>query len=118
MKKIRKTVLIVLLFMAVVGAAVHWAFYDIQRLVGQEVLAEVLSPDGSSVITAYLTNGGATTDFGVLCEVRNTNDERKRNFYWQYHCSEAVVRWIDNETAEVNGVAVDVWEDTYDYRHE
>ena len=97
---------------------VHSAFYDIQRLAGQEVLAEVPSPDGSSVITAYLTNGGATTDFGVLCAVRYANNGRKRNFYWQYHCSEAVVRWIDDDTAEVNGVVLDVWEDTYDFRHQ
>ena len=118
MRKIWKWVFMLLLIAAITGAAVHWAFYDIQRLAGQEVLAEVPSPDGSSVLTAYLTNGGATTDFGVLCAVRDTNDGRKRNFYWQYHCSEAVVRWIDDDTAEVNGVVLDVWEDTYDYRHQ
>ena len=68
--------------------AIHWAFFDIQRIEGQELINEVVSPDGKYTVSAYLNNGGATTDYTVLCSVRNNETEKEKNIYWNYHCTE------------------------------
>ena len=49
-----------------VGYGIYWAFYDIQRLDGQEFIQEVSSPDNTYTITAYLNDGGATTGYSYL----------------------------------------------------
>ena len=119
MKKAYRVVGIVIFFIvALVGYGIYWAFYDIQRLEGQEVLQEVSSPNNTYTITAYLHNGGATTDYAVLCSVKNNHTGKEKNIYWQYHCAEATIIWIDEDTVQINGVELDVTKDTYDYRHD
>ena len=77
--------IVVLLISSLLGYGFYWAFYDIQRLEGQEVIREVSSPNDTYTITAYLNNGGATTDYAVLCSVKNNGAGKEKNIYWQYH---------------------------------
>lgn len=118
----KKTLLIVgivvLLIIALLGYAIYWAFYDIQRLEGQEVIQEVSSPNGTYTVTAYLNNGGATTGYAVLCSVKNNSAGKEKNIYWQYRCTEADIVWLDEQTVQINGVELNVKKDTYDYRHD
>ena len=120
MKKKTKVIIgIVLLFVVVIcflGYGIHWAFFDIQRLSGQEVIAVSDSPDRQYTVTAYKNNGGATTGYAVLATVVDHNNQESRNFYWQDNCEEASIVWIDETTVEINGVALNVWKDSYDYR--
>ena len=97
--------------------AVHWAFFNIQRIHWQEMIDETTSADGRYTVTAYLTNGGATTACGVLCGVRDNTTGRERKIYWQYRCETAQMSWVDGDTIIINGVMLDVPGDTYDYRH-
>ena len=110
--------IVVLLIIALLGYAYHWAFYDIQRLEGQEVIQEVSSPNGTYTVTAYLTNGGATTAYGVLCSVKNNSTGKEKNIYWQYRCENADIIWLDEQTVQINGVKLNIKKDTYDYRHD
>lgn len=119
MKKIKKKhkviiILLLLIFLTVYG--MHWSFFDIQRLEGQEFLCESSSPDGRYTVTAYLNNGGATTDYAVLCTATDNETGRDRNIYWNYKCETAEVEWIDEDTARINGVDLDVMKDKYDWR--
>jgi len=107
-----------LIVIALMMYGVYLAFFDIQSIEGQEVLREVLSPDGSNTLIVYLNNSGATTDYAVLCAVKNNQNGRRRNVYWQYHCTDANVRWVDDDTVAINGRELDVWKDSYDYRRE
>ena len=91
-------------------------FFDIQRLDGQEVITVSDSPDSSYTVTAYLNNGGATTDYAVLCAVKNNKTGKERNIYWNYHCSTADIQWLDDKTVSINGIELDVTKDKYDYR--
>ena len=116
MKKLLKIIIPILLVILIGAYAVHWAFFDIQRIDGQELLKEATSPDGKYTVSAYLNNGGATTDYAVLCSVRNNKTEKEKNIYWNYHCSEAEIKWTDDDTVIINGVELDVTKDTYDYR--
>ncbi|MBA9029269.1 hypothetical protein HNP81_004641 [Peribacillus huizhouensis] len=58
-KKLFKGFIIVgLLFVAVVGYGVYWAFFDMKRLPTGEYLTEEKSTDGKYTLKAYVTNGG------------------------------------------------------------
>lgn len=83
---------------------------------GQEIIKEISSPDEQYTVTAYLNNGGATTDYAVLCTVKNNGTGKMRNIYWNYHCYDAVIEWKDERTVIINGIELDVLKDTYDYR--
>ena len=118
-KHIKIIIPIVITFLIIITFLVygiHWAFFDIQRIEGQEVIQEVTSPNNNYTITAYLNNGGATTDYAVLCSVIDNQAGKERNIYWQYHCSEAEIEWKDERIVIINGVELDVFKDSYDYR--
>ena len=110
------TASILLIIFALISYGIYWAFFDIQRLDGQEVIAVSDSPDSSYTVTAYLNNGGATTDYAVLCAVKNNKTGKERNIYWNYHCSTADIQWLDDKTVSINGIELDVTKDEYDYR--
>ena len=119
---LKKTFLIVgivaLFLVSLLGYGIYWAFYDIQRLEGQEVIQEVPSPDGTYTVTAYLNSGGATTDYAVLCSVKTNGRGKEKNIYWKYHCEDVSIQWLDDETVKIDGVELNVRKDTYDYRHD
>ena len=107
---------ILLIILALISYGIYWAFFDIQRLDGQEVITVSDSPDSSYTVTAYLNNGGATTDYAVLCAVKNNKTGKEQNIYWNYHCSTADIQWLDDKTVSINGIELDVTKDKYDYR--
>ena len=110
--------IVMLLIASLLGYGIYWAFYDIQRLDGQEVLQEVSSPNDTYTITAYLNNGGATTSYAVLCSVKNNHTGKEKNIYWQNRCNGAEITWLDEDTVQINGVELNIKSDTYDYRHD
>jgi len=110
--------LVLLLLLLILGYGIYWAFYDIQRIEGQEVIQEVTSPNGTYTVTAYLNNGGATTGYAVLCSVKTNGQNKEKNIYWQDRCEEADIVWIDEQTVQINGVELNVEKDIYDYRHD
>ena len=74
------TVSILLIILSLISYGIYWAFFDIQRLDGQEVITISNSPDSSYTVTAYLNNGGATTDYAVLCAVKNNKTGKEEVF--------------------------------------
>lgn len=118
MKTKTKIILSAALVLCIVllGYGIYWAFFDIQRLSGQEVIVAVDSPNGQYTATAYKNNSGATTGYAVLATVVDRDTQKSRNFYWQDDCEDAVIVWTDETTVEINGSSLDVWKDTYDYR--
>lgn len=118
LKKFLKVIIPIALVIVIVSYAVNWAFFDIQRLNGQELINEVVSPDGKYTVSAYLNNGGATTGYAVLCSVKNNSNGKEKNIYWNYHCTEAEIEWKDERTVTINGIELNVTKDTYDYRND
>ena len=116
MKKWLIPVIIVIIIVALIVYGIYWAFFDIQRINGQEIITTSISPDASYTVTAYLNNGGATTDYAVLCAVKNNKTGKERNIYWNYRCYKAEMHWLDNKTVSINGVELDVTKDLYDFR--
>lgn len=107
----------ILLVVVLIGYGIYWAFFDIQRIKGERILAVSESPDGAYTVTAYLNDGGATTDYAVLCSVKKCSNGKERNIYWNYHCYKAEIEWLDATTVCINGVVLDVTKDSYDWRN-
>ena len=88
---------------------------DINAIRPGEKMLESVSPSGKYTITAYLNNGHATMDYAVLCVLND--GKHQKNIYYNYHCYDADVVWIDDDTVEINGVRLEnVEKDTYDWR--
>lgn len=66
----------------------------------------------------YLNNGGATTDYAVLGKLKNNNNGKTKNIYWQYNCEKAEISWINDETVKINGIQLEVKNEIYDFRRE
>ena len=116
MKKTKKTLLIILaVLILVVGYGIYHFFCDIDAIKLGEKIAVSTSPSGEYTITAYLNNGGATTGYAVLC--RLDDGKHEKNIYWNCDCSTCDIVWIDDDTAQINGVRLEnVKRDTYDFR--
>lgn len=119
-QKTKKRLLIAIITIAtLVGGVVYafnWAFFDIQRINGQEYLDESTSPNGAYTVTAYLNNGGATVDYAVLVKLKNNRNGKIKNIYWQYHCTKAEMKWVNDETLKINDKELNVKNEIYDYR--
>ena len=75
----------------------------------QELLAEYPSPDGAHTLSVYLSDGGATTAWTILCDVTGKSVRGRHRIYTKGHCNKADVRWIDDRTVEINGVVLDIY---------
>ena len=120
MKKYKKLLITILIIIATIvgGVAyvINWAFFDIQRINGQDYLNQSTSPKGTYTVTAYLNNGGATTSYAVLGTLKNNKKGKIKNIYWQYRCEKAEMKWLNDETIKINGIELNVKNQVYDYR--
>lgn len=118
--KTKKNLIIIsIIIVTMVGAiayAINWAFFDIQRIDGQKYITESNSTNKTYTVTAYLNNSGATTDYAVLCTLKNNNNGKTKNIYWQYRCEKADMEWLNDETIKINGKELNVKNEIYDYR--
>ena len=112
-----KKITVLLIIIAILSYGIYWAFFDMNRLPKGDLIAEVKSPNGMYSIKAYVSNGGATTDFSVLGELNyNTIIKNPKNVYCNYHEESANIEWIDNKIVSINGHQLNVLYDTFDYR--
>lgn len=110
------TLVIILVVLSLYFLADYFLF-NINAVKPGEYITQTVSPDGRYIIYTYLNNGGATTDYATLCVLEDSQSKEKRNIYWEYHCDTAEIKWIDNDTVNINGVILnDVTKDKYDYR--
>ncbi|GAA5416677.1 hypothetical protein Pryu01_01715 [Paraliobacillus ryukyuensis] len=108
-----------LLFIALVGDGVYWAFFDMNRLPTGEYLTEETSPDGSYTLKAYLANGGTTTSYSIRGElVFNNRDGKTKNIYWNYREETANIEWKDNDTVVINSHTLNVLQKKLDFRNQ
>ncbi|WP_370452596.1 DUF5412 domain-containing protein [Lysinibacillus sp. SGAir0095] len=112
-------IIVCLLFVILIGYGVYWAFYDMNRLPTGEYLTEATSPDGKYTLKAFVTNGGATTSYGIHGElVFNEKGNKTKNIYWNYREETADIQWIDTNKVVINGYTLKVPHEKFDYRHQ
>lgn len=121
--RLRKLLIFVILPITLVacliGYGVYWAFYDINRLTGGEIIAQMTSPNGTYTVKAYRNSGGATTDFTVRGQlIFNKSSKKPKNIYWNYREDTANISWIDDDTVNINGHILNLPNDKYDFRRQ
>lgn len=108
-----------LLISMLLSLVVYWAFYDMSGLPTGHFLTEESSPDGKYTLKAYISDGGATTNYAIRCElVFNDEKRKKKNIYWNYREKTVDIAWIDNETVLINSHKLAVPRDKFDFRRE
>ncbi|WP_235988927.1 DUF5412 family protein [Aquibacillus kalidii] len=75
--------------------------------VSEELIKTSHSPDENYTIEFYLTNGGATTAFGVIGKLDGPLWFEKA-IYDDYRMQYAEVEWINNHTVSINGHVLDL----------
>ncbi|MCA1054093.1 DUF5412 domain-containing protein [Rossellomorea aquimaris] len=81
--------------------------------ISEELVKTTVSPDHHYKIHFYLTNGGATTSFGVLGKMDGPLWFEKL-IYDDYPMDHADVEWVDDHTILINGHVLDLKEgETY-----
>jgi len=83
------------------------------HMTSQELIGNYPSPDGEHTAYIYLYDGGATTPFSILCDVKGERIFGKRRIYVKDHIDTATVEWIDERTVRINGVTLDIFDDKY-----
>ena len=79
----------------------------------KELIESVKSPNKKYTINTYLTNCGATCDFGIIAELCDKNNKCKK-IYDYYHENTSFVYWIDNENIFINQKKLNVFKDVYE----
>nr|WP_088011915.1 DUF5412 domain-containing protein [Gottfriedia acidiceleris] len=120
-KRRRQTFIIIIsvsvLLVGIFGYGIYWAFFDMNRLPKGDFLTEEKSPNGKYTLKAYVTNGGATTDYAVRGELVFNKEKKSKNIYWNYSESAADIDWIDNDKVVINGHTLNVPQDKFDFRN-
>lgn len=121
-RKLFPAVMALLVFGTLAGLLV-WGVHDSNKQFHEtlnampegEKLAEYPSPDGEKLLTTHFIDGrGATVAWSVRAEV--TAGGSTRNIYYQYGLKDIEARWLDNETVEINGLVLNIYEDTHEDR--
>lgn len=96
---------------------INYLFFNIDRVPEGEALAEKTSPSGAYTVVTYVINAHTTVAPAVRGEViyHDEHDEL-RNLYWAYRIEKGEIEWINEHVVSINGMELDVREDTYDFR--
>jgi hypothetical protein len=122
MKNSLKTIIVImgvlfLIFLIWGGSRLYWYMeYDMERLPGGKLLESSTSPTGLYTVKAYLSSGGATTNWTIKGVVQKNTTHKKRVIYWD-EAQTANIIWKNSRTVIINKKEIDVIKDAYDYRH-
>ena len=96
---------------------INYLFFNIDRVPEGEVLAEKTSQSGAYTVVTYLIYEHSTVAPAVRGEViYHDEHDKKRNLYWAHEMEKGEIEWINEHVVSINGMELDVREDTYDFR--
>ena len=88
---------------------------DLDSLDEGELISEHPSHQNEYVARAYLLDeGGPTTRAAIRVEI--DYGKETRTIYWKYHEHRAKIDWLDNDTVEINGHKLNIFNDTYNWK--
>lgn len=91
--------------------------FDIHRYKGQDELLVSHSPTMACTLTAYKNHGG-NSGYAIVCTVKDNATGETRNICFDGDATEAKIQWLDHETVPISTIALNVNDDTCDYRLE
>lgn len=116
MRKILKIIGIVLgsiIGIIVISITALFLYLDHEMPIEHRPIGEYTSPDGKHLCSVFVSNGGATTPYTVIAQVRGSWIIGKRTIYAVDNIEEADCRWIDDRTFRINGISLDIYKDYY-----
>lgn len=111
--------IIVLAIIFIIGIPIYvvYDFIDVEldELSEGEFLSEHPSPNHDYTAKAYLIDeGGATVRAAIRVEIDFGNEIK--TIYWNYDESTVNIKWLDNETIEINDHKLNIFDDTYHWK--
>lgn len=135
MKKKDVISIIALLFITIFVIVVYRQFYyiDLTRFQYNMMTARQESPDGKYMIELFTVGekneaiGEINDNYYVYARLFyqpnveeegsiNWSDKNSKIIYYQKDTKDESLKWLDNKTALINGVELDVTREQYDYR--
>ena len=95
--------------LVIIGFITLMLYLDIEH----RPLGESTSPDGKHVCVVFVSDGGATTPWTVVAQVRGPWIICKRTVYAVDNIEDADFHWVDDRTIRINGVSLDIYKDYY-----
>jgi hypothetical protein len=102
------------------GFLVYYFFYSLSNLPKGDFIQESTSPNETYTLKFYLVNPHTTVSTSIRGELINNKKDKNegKTIYWEYKASEVKVKWLNEQTASINGHKLDVTKDKYDWRRE
>lgn len=97
---------------------VYWFFFSmaISRLPKGRFLYEEASPKGTYTLKVYVSEPALSADAVRVELIMNNKKGKKKNLYWEYRESTAMITWIDDDTVKINDHELNLPNDQYDWR--
>lgn len=113
-------ILAFIIFLGICAFSITTSISDIKATFqpSKELINETVSSDGKYKVQAYRVNGGVTTDWAVECYLKESNSQKEKLIYKDYHIKDAEMVWIDNDTISINGHDINLPNEKYDFREE
>ncbi|MGO4887305.1 DUF5412 family protein [Anaerobacillus sp. MEB173] len=108
--------LVVLGIIFIIGIPIYdFLNVELDELSEGEFLTEYPSPNNEYMAKAYLIDeGGATVRAAIRVEIDFGNEIK--TIYWNYDESTVNIKWLDNETIEINDHKLNIFNDTYHWK--
>lgn len=109
--------LIVFNILIFLGFSIHLCFFSMHNLPKGEFLYKDTSPQGTYTLKVYFCYGGSLSSDAVRVELIDNNKKgKKKNIYWEYRASNAMITWIDDNKVKINDHELSLPNDKYDWR--
>ncbi len=79
----------------------------------QKLISKSSAPDEKHTVYVYLRDGGATTSWKIVCDIKGSHILGKRRIYVKDDINTATVTWLDDRTVKINGITLDIYRDKY-----
>ncbi|QDP99627.1 hypothetical protein FOH38_03095 [Lysinibacillus fusiformis] len=107
---------IVIVIIFIIGIPIYdFLNVELDELSVGKFLSEYPSPNNDYTAKAYLIDeGGATVRAAIRVEIDFENEIK--TIYWNYDESTVNIKWLDDETIEINNHKLNIFYDTYHWK--
>lgn len=79
---------------------------------------ELVSPNEEYTLKSYFLEGDSLSANATRVEVYNNDTKEAKNIYYNYRENEVTMKWIDEDTVQINDIELNIHKEKYDWRKE
>lgn len=110
-----KILIIAIIIVVLIACVIYHFFYNMNFLPKGEPLESIELPTNDYIINSYIVRNSLSAD-AIRVELINNKTSKRKNIYWGYPESTANIKWINEDTVEINGHILNIHNDRYDWR--